>query len=146
MSHNSTVILVVRPLWGRSHVDALPPQVKTRGYHSVTPLGSFLDSSGSFLDSSLCHQIYYYQKSCPLLFGLSFLKTNSIVLKQLKQQGTTYRTIEQRSLDLQHGSNLVAGGRECDDKAFGSLAGFHLAITKECNAADLAAIGVAFAQ
>ncbi len=24
MSHNSTVILVVRPLWGRSHVGALP--------------------------------------------------------------------------------------------------------------------------
>ena len=29
MSHNRTVILVVRPLWGRSNEDDLPPQVKT---------------------------------------------------------------------------------------------------------------------
>jgi len=29
MSHNRTVILVVRPLWGRSSEDDLPPQVKT---------------------------------------------------------------------------------------------------------------------
>ena len=29
MSHYSTIILVVRPRWGRSHVDALTPQVKT---------------------------------------------------------------------------------------------------------------------
>ena len=29
MSHNNTVVLAVRPLRGRSHVDVLPPQVKT---------------------------------------------------------------------------------------------------------------------
>ena len=45
MSHNHTVILVVRPPWGRSYADDLPPQVKTCGYVHETPLGSFLHSS-----------------------------------------------------------------------------------------------------
>ena len=58
MSHNRTVILVVRPLQGRSNEDDLPPQVKTWALFSAvlrkrasssdaneTPLGSFLHSS-----------------------------------------------------------------------------------------------------
>ena len=45
MSHNRTVILVVRPLWGRSNEDDLPPQVKTCGYANEPPLGSFLHLS-----------------------------------------------------------------------------------------------------
>ena len=85
------------------------------------------------------------KKVVPCCLGCLF-KNKWCYLKQLKQQGTTYRTIEQRSLDLQHGSNLVAGGRECDDKAFGRLAGLDFAIAKECDAADLTTIGVALAQ
>ena len=55
MSHYSTIILVVRPRWGRSHVDALTPQVKTCGYAHATPLGSYSVAS-------LCHLQYYSQR------------------------------------------------------------------------------------
>jgi len=41
MSHNRTVILVVRPLQGRSYEDDLPPQVKTCGYANETRWGLF---------------------------------------------------------------------------------------------------------
>ena len=98
--------------------------------------------------SLLYRALLYFEedyKVVPCCLGFLF-KNKWCYLKQLKQQGTTYRTIEQRSLDLQHGSNLVAGGRECDDKTFGRLAGFDFAIAKECDAADLATIGVALAQ
>ena len=50
MSHNSTVIVVVRPLWGRSHVDALTLQVKTCGYAHETPLGSYGVASCAICD------------------------------------------------------------------------------------------------
>ena len=158
MSHNSIVILVVRPLWGRSHVDALPPRVKTRGSFSaslrkrqsratiVCPLWGPSSIHRGPSSIHLCAIKYIITKKVvPCCLGCLF-KNKWCYLKQLKQQGTTYRTIGQRLLDLQHGSNLVARGRECDDKTFGRLAGFHIAITKECNAADLATIGVAFAQ
>ena len=98
--------------------------------------------------SLLYRALLYFEenkKVVPCCLGCLF-KNKWCYLKQLKQQGTTYRTIGQRLLDLQHGSNLVAGGRECDDKTFGRLAGFHLAITKKRDATNLATIGVAFAQ
>ena len=85
------------------------------------------------------------KKVVPCCLGCLF-KNKWCYLKQLKQQGTTYRTIEQRLLDLQHGSNLVARGRECDDKTFGSLAGLDFAIAEKGYATNLAVIGVAFAQ
>ena len=52
MSHNSSVILVVRPLWGRSHVDTLPPQVQTCGYASCDPFGVVLQGI-------LCQFLYH---------------------------------------------------------------------------------------
>ena len=67
MSHNRTVILVVRPLWGRSNEDDLPPQVKTCGYANETPLGSFLHLS-----------------LCPLGF-LSPLRSESATLRDVER-------------------------------------------------------------
>ena len=73
MSHNRTVILVVRPLWGRSNEDDLPPQVKTCGYANETPLGSFLHLSlcplgpqGRFQSEAGKEQVYRSHTFCPL--------------------------------------------------------------------------------
>ena len=41
MSHNHTVILVVRPPWGRSYADDLPPHVKTCSYVHEIPFWGF---------------------------------------------------------------------------------------------------------
>ena len=66
MSHNSTIILVVRPLWGRSHVDALPRRSRPAVMHSVT-------SPRSFLYSSLCHLRYHSQKNLAISFAFRSL-------------------------------------------------------------------------
>ena len=76
MSHNSTVILVVRPPWGRSYADILPPQVNTCGYVHETPLGSFLYSSlcllgpqGRFQSEAGKEQVYHSLKILVFLYS-----------------------------------------------------------------------------